>query len=160
MNKPVSEIIKRWTRLATEAKQLGHTTIPVDPENMLMVVGDLPDSEDYQAAIDFCARERPANLMAVLERTTTHLSMRQMNWKMPRHLGGRSVMSLDCVPLSTYCRDAGETVEAVNKRIQRGLWKEGVHVLKVDGVKERWIDLTEVSKWARKNKDHYLSQEE
>lgn len=53
MNKPVSEIIKRWTRLATEAKQLGLTTIPVDPENMLMFVGDLPDSEDYQAAIDF-----------------------------------------------------------------------------------------------------------
>ncbi len=39
MNKPVSEIIKRWTRLATKAKQLGLTTIPVDPENMLMVVG-------------------------------------------------------------------------------------------------------------------------
>ncbi|EAA4816326.1 excisionase, partial [Shigella boydii] len=35
-----------------------------------------------------------------------------------------------------------------------------VHVLKVDGVKERWVDLMEISKWARKNKDHYLSQEE
>jgi hypothetical protein len=169
MNKPVLEIIKRWTRLAMEAKQLGLTTIPIDPENMLMVLGELPSVRRKSPPIarmtirlrsTFCARERPANLMAVLERTTTHLSMRQMNWKMPRHLGGRSVMSLDCVPLSTYCRDAGETVEAVNKRIQRGLWKEGVHVLKVDGVKERWIDLTEVSKWARKNKDHYLSQEE
>jgi hypothetical protein len=116
--------------------------------------------EDYQAAIDILRDRAAANLMVVFAHITTPLFMRLMNWKMPRHLGGRSAMSLDCVPLSTYCRDAGETVEAVNKRIQRGLWKEGVHVLKVDGVKERWIDLTEVSKWARKNKDHYLSQEE
>ncbi|WP_096845555.1 excisionase [Escherichia coli] len=69
-------------------------------------------------------------------------------------------MGLDCVLISTYCRNAGETVDAVNKRIQRGIWKEGVHVLKVDGVKERWVDLIEVSKWARKNKDYYLCQEE
>lgn len=53
MNQPVLEIIKRLTRLATEAKQLGLTTIPIDPENMLMVMGNLPASEDYQAAIDF-----------------------------------------------------------------------------------------------------------
>lgn len=66
-------------------------------------------------------------------------------------------MSLDCVPLSTYCRDSGETVDAVNKRIQRGLWIEGIHVLKIDGVKERWIDLLEVSNWARQNKDPYHS---
>lgn len=69
-------------------------------------------------------------------------------------------MNLECVPISSYCRDSGETVEAINKRIQRGVWLEGVHVLKVDGVKERWIDLTEVSKWARKNKDRLHSQEE
>jgi hypothetical protein len=62
MNKPVSEIIKRWTRLATEAKQLGLTTIPVDPENMLMVVGDLPASEDYQAAIDFLRKRAASEL--------------------------------------------------------------------------------------------------
>ncbi|MDK9373394.1 excisionase [Lelliottia sp. V106_10] len=68
-------------------------------------------------------------------------------------------MGLDCVPISKYCQDSGETVEAVNKRIQRGLWVEGCHVLKVDGVKERWIDLSEVSKWARQNKDPYHSQE-
>ncbi|MXF14455.1 excisionase, partial [Escherichia coli] len=55
-------------------------------------------------------------------------------------------MGLDCVPISTYCRNAGETVDAVNKRIQRGIWKEGVHVLKVDGVKERWVDLMEITK--------------
>ncbi|MFP7605005.1 excisionase [Serratia quinivorans] len=69
-------------------------------------------------------------------------------------------MNIDCVPISSYCRESGETTEAINKRIQRGVWLEGVHVLKVDGVKERWIDLTEVSKWARKNKDRLHSQEE
>ncbi|EJJ0154958.1 excisionase [Salmonella enterica] len=70
------------------------------------------------------------------------------------------MINLDVVPITSYCQSVGETLDAVNKRLQRGVWKEGVHVLKVDGSKERWIDLTEVSKWARKNKDHYLSQEE
>ena len=68
MNKPVLEIIKRWTRLATEAKQLGLTTFPIDPQNMLMVQGELPASSaeksadcqnDYQAAIDIL-RDRAA----------------------------------------------------------------------------------------------------
>lgn len=61
------------------------------------------------------------------------------------------MFNLDCVPLSAYCKETGENVEAINKRIQRGLWREGIHVLKVEGVKERWIDLTEVTKWARQN---------
>lgn len=69
-------------------------------------------------------------------------------------------MNIDCVPISTYCREAGESLEAINKRLQRQVWIEGVHVLKVDGSRERWIDLTEVAKWARKNKDRYRSQEE
>lgn len=62
MNKPVLEIIKRCTRLATEAKQLGLTTIPIDPENMLMVMGNLPASEDYQAAIDFLRKRAASEL--------------------------------------------------------------------------------------------------
>lgn len=51
----------------------------------------------------------------------------------------------------------GETPESINKRIQRQYWIVGVHVLKVDGSKERWIDITEVNKWARRNKQatHY-----
>ncbi|EEC8802926.1 excisionase [Escherichia coli] len=69
-------------------------------------------------------------------------------------------LNIDCVPITTWCRDMGETLDAVNKRLQRGVWKEGVQVLNVEGSKERWIDLTEVSKWARKNKDPYHSQEE
>jgi hypothetical protein len=32
------------------------------------------------------------------------------------------------------------------------VWREGVQVLKVEGVKERWIDLSEVAKWARQNR--------
>ncbi|QIE96164.1 excisionase [Pantoea stewartii] len=62
-------------------------------------------------------------------------------------------MNLHCVPLSTYCKNTGESVEAINKRIQRKIWQEGVHVLKVDGVRERWIDLDEVNRWARNSKD-------
>jgi len=55
------------------------------------------------------------------------------------------MLNLDCVPISTYCKETGETPEAINKRVQRGVWREGVQVLKVEGVKERWIDLSEVA---------------
>lgn len=58
-------------------------------------------------------------------------------------------MTLECVPISMYCNNTGETIDAINKRIQRGVWQEGLHVLKIDGVKERWIDLIEVNHWAR-----------
>ncbi|EGN2315254.1 hypothetical protein N4K30_003798 [Escherichia coli] len=53
------DIINRWTRLATEAKELGLATIPIDPENMLMVLGELPTGSDYQPAIDIL-RDRAA----------------------------------------------------------------------------------------------------
>ncbi|WP_354691061.1 excisionase [Phytobacter sp. RSE-02] len=69
------------------------------------------------------------------------------------------MINLDVVPITAYCNSMGETLDAVNKRLQRGVWQEGVHVLKVDGSKERWIDLNEVAKWARKNKNPYPSQE-
>lgn len=62
-------------------------------------------------------------------------------------------MNLQCVPISTYCQNTGESIEAINKRIQRKIWREGVHVLKVDGVRERWIDLDEVNRWARNSRD-------
>ncbi|EEX2767573.1 hypothetical protein R7503_000628 [Escherichia coli] len=65
MKKGTTEIIERWTRLAVEAKELGLATIPIDPENMLMVLGELPASSgdyqnDYQAAIDIL-RDRAAS---------------------------------------------------------------------------------------------------
>ncbi|ECA5314152.1 hypothetical protein A4K35_19240 [Salmonella enterica subsp. enterica serovar Potsdam] len=68
MKKDTTEIIERWTRLAAEAKELGLATIPIAPENILMVLGDLPASSaeksadcqnDYQAAIDIL-RDRAA----------------------------------------------------------------------------------------------------
>ena len=65
------------------------------------------------------------------------------------------MLNLDGVPISTYCKETGETLEAINKRVQRGVWFEGVQVLKVEGVKERWIDLSEVAKWARQSRQNY-----
>lgn len=59
----------------------------------------------------------------------------------------------NCVPLSRYCHLYGESVEAVNKRIQRGLWQKGVHYHSVNGVKERWIDLNAVSRWVLENSE-------
>ncbi|MDE9545357.1 excisionase [Xenorhabdus bovienii] len=69
------------------------------------------------------------------------------------------MVNLDCIPISAYCQYTGESIDAINKRLQRQFWIEGVHVLKVNGAKERWIDLAEVSKWARKNKMNILSLE-
>lgn len=62
-------------------------------------------------------------------------------------------MSLDVMLISAYCQTIDESEEAINKRIQRKIWKMGVHVLKVDGVRERWIDTEEVNRWARSSKD-------
>ena len=71
MKKGTTEIIERWTRLAVEAKELGLATIPIDPENMLMVLGDLPASSaeksadyqnDYQAAIDILRKRAASEL--------------------------------------------------------------------------------------------------
>ncbi|CAG9000626.1 MAG: hypothetical protein CENE_02626 [Candidatus Celerinatantimonas neptuna] len=56
---------------------------------------------------------------------------------------------LGCVPLSQYCHISGESEAAVKKRIERGIWQIGVQVRKVNGVKERWIDLEAVTEWAR-----------
>lgn len=59
---------------------------------------------------------------------------------------------LQCVPLSVYLKETGESRESINKRVQRGIWRVGVEVLEVDGSKERWVDCVEIEKWARKNK--------
>lgn len=58
------------------------------------------------------------------------------------------------MPIVTYCKVFGLTAEQINMRLNRGIWQKGVHVLSVDGSKERFIDLEEVDKWARKNKIH------
>jgi len=61
-------------------------------------------------------------------------------------------LSDNCVPLNIYCKEYGETVDAINKRVQNGVWQEGVQIIKVKNVKERWVDLEEVNKWVRRNK--------
>ena len=58
------------------------------------------------------------------------------------------------MPIITYCKVFGLTPEQINMRLNRGVWQKDVHVLSVDGSKERFIDLEEVDKWARKNKIH------
>ena len=56
---------------------------------------------------------------------------------------------LTVVPIKKYCEISGETLRAVQARIEKGIWLEGKQVHKVKNVKERWIDLIEVEKWAR-----------
>lgn len=61
----------------------------------------------------------------------------------------------DAIPLSTYLSTIELTDrDTINKRIQRGIWQLGVHIVNVDGVKERWVNITEVTKWAMKNSSH------
>lgn len=57
---------------------------------------------------------------------------------------------LNVVPISVYCEQYNSTVPAINKRLERGHWNEGVEVLKVPNSKERWIDLAAVEAWVRK----------
>ena len=59
---------------------------------------------------------------------------------------------LQCIPLSVYLNETGETRDAINKRIQLVVWRIGVEVLDVEGCRERWVDCAEVEKWARKSK--------
>ncbi|MEQ5728899.1 excisionase [Providencia alcalifaciens] len=61
-------------------------------------------------------------------------------------------ISVECLPISVYCKIFNDTTDAIRKRIERQFWHEGVQVLKIEGSKERWIDLIEVNKWARQNK--------
>ncbi|MBG5882796.1 excisionase [Providencia alcalifaciens] len=68
-------------------------------------------------------------------------------------------LSVECLPISKYCELFGESTDAINKRVQRRFWQEGVQILKVDGSKERWIDIKEVNKWVRKNKQDTYYQE-
>ncbi|MDP8184355.1 excisionase [Phocoenobacter skyensis] len=56
------------------------------------------------------------------------------------------------MPISKYCEIFGLSLPQINRRLERGIWQENIHVLKVEGCKERIIDLEEVDKWARQNK--------
>lgn len=56
------------------------------------------------------------------------------------------------IPITKYCEIFGLNLAQINRRLELGIWQKGIHVLQVEGCKERFIDLEEVDKWARKNK--------
>lgn len=60
-------------------------------------------------------------------------------------------MLTGCIPISVYCATFNESLDAVNKRIQRGVWIQGKQYHVVEGVKERWIDLDGITQWVREN---------
>ena len=73
------------------------------------------------------------------------------------HIQGQLIIMRmpDAIPLSTYLSTIELTDrDTINKRIQRGIWQLGVHIVNVDGVKERWVNIAEVPKWAMKNSSH------
>lgn len=56
---------------------------------------------------------------------------------------------LETVPLSQYCTITGESLKAVERRIERGYWVKNKHYFSVANVRERWVDLAAVSEWVR-----------
>ena len=56
------------------------------------------------------------------------------------------------LPISKYCSEYGDTVGAVDKRLKRGSWAFGVHVFRVEGIKERQVDIVAVDEWKGKEK--------
>lgn len=56
---------------------------------------------------------------------------------------------LKTVPLSQYCIISGESLKAVERRIERGHWVKGKHYFSIANVRERWVDLEAISDWAR-----------
>jgi hypothetical protein len=63
------------------------------------------------------------------------------------------VLLTGCIPLKAYIELYGENERTISQRIQRGHWRQGVEFHKIKGVRERWIDLEAVSKWARQNSE-------
>jgi hypothetical protein len=57
---------------------------------------------------------------------------------------------LNVVLISKYCEASGDTKKAVESRIQRGAWVEGIHFYKVEGMRERWVNLDEIIEWVKK----------
>jgi hypothetical protein len=60
------------------------------------------------------------------------------------------------IPITKYCEIFGLNLAQINRRLERGIWQKDIHVLQVEGCKERFIDLEEFDKWARKNKIHVV----
>lgn len=63
---------------------------------------------------------------------------------------------LRVIPLKKYCAITGESVGAIERRIDRGYWVLGVHYHKRKEVKERAIDLDAIEKWWREGSKEFL----
>ncbi|EGQ8030316.1 TPA: hypothetical protein ACX3EJ_004990 [Vibrio parahaemolyticus] len=61
---------------------------------------------------------------------------------------------MEIMPLSKYCELSGESKEAIMSRTRRGVWLYGNQVLKLEGIKELYIDTAAIAKWARDPKNH------
>lgn len=53
------------------------------------------------------------------------------------------------LPKDVYCKQYNVSVDTIRKRVQRGIWQYGVHILKVPNAGE-FVDLEAIDKWVRK----------
>lgn len=58
--------------------------------------------------------------------------------------------------LSQYCRESGDTADAVDGRLRAGIWLRDVHARKPEGSKELWVNLLAVNDWAEGKKPAHL----
>ncbi len=65
-------------------------------------------------------------------------------------------MSLHWKRLSAYCKESGETADAVDKRVRSGHWLRGVHVNLPEGSKELWVNELAVNDWAAGLKPNHM----
>lgn len=63
--------------------------------------------------------------------------------------GASQMCGLECIPLSAYCAMTGETKDKIKNRVKVKEWRLGTQVLSVPGTREWWVDLAEVTRWAR-----------
>jgi hypothetical protein len=53
------------------------------------------------------------------------------------------------IKLKRYCEVTGDTSDAVQKKVSRGIWREGTHIKTApDGA--RWVNTEEVDAWVEK----------
>ncbi|WP_045406749.1 hypothetical protein [Vibrio jasicida] len=61
---------------------------------------------------------------------------------------------MNVIPLRVYCELEGVEAEAIRKRIQKGLWRQGKEVLLINGLRGYYIDVDAVERWMRDPKNH------
>ncbi|AZN33320.1 hypothetical protein EJ103_11635 [Pseudoalteromonas sp. Xi13] len=61
------------------------------------------------------------------------------------------VEQLEVLPIKKYCELTGETRKAVDSRIQRGIWQEGIHFYCVKNTRERWLNIKNIISWVKTN---------